>query len=534
MITGATMIQTYTRRRPSLILRALPSPFAVFLLLHRPGQLMVDTATIIIDDTALLNLSLDDINLGDTGGWFTTESSTVDDGFPSNYNNTNFIPDFTPWGQGAWLFPFEGTSVSLFGITPPLPFSQTLGVGNSMVPHVNITNPKAYTNHTYRASSYGGQFYTSGSLASPSQIKIGITGARGLVIDYALVTIGEFTDLQGQTILVDDSSPEIIWNGNWTIRANYTVPVPCQLPFMPRSDDVPYDFTANMAPHGNSSRFSTDGGDSFTFQFAGTSISVSGITPADDKGQDWLLRMEFTLDGNTTTTTFTRDPSYVTKPHFSYFTSGPLKPGNHTLLAKITDVAGAQLPAAHIDYITYTPSFLTLRDKPNFGSSVANNTQSSGTPTPVPSHAVTPAEGGQSHSSAGAIAGGVVGGCCVLGILLWLLWRKVWKKNGRDTDEGVAEPFALQPSIIGVPNNRSQISPRVPHPTGLSSPSPQDPPALEDHGRASVLVPGTDNVENHSPERRDSQALENRIRELESLAREMRHHIVPPSYEGGN
>ncbi|KAJ6572457.1 hypothetical protein DFH09DRAFT_1277404 [Mycena vulgaris] len=481
---------------------------------------MADSVTIIIDDTALLNHPPDDINLGDTGGWF---------------NNTNFIPDFTPWGQGAWLFEFEGTSVSLFGITPPVPFSQTLGIGNSILPHVNITNPKAYTNHTYRAPSNGGQFYTSGSLASPSQIKIGITGARGLAIDYALVTIGESTDLQGQRILVDDSSPEIIWNGNWTIRANYTIPVPCQLPFMPRSGEASYDFTANMAPHGNSSRFSTVGGDSFTFQFAEYDTHFSGITPADDKGQDWLLRMEFTLDGNITTTTFTRDPNYITKPHFTYFTSAPLKPGNHTLVAKITDVAGAQPPAAHIDYITYTPSFLTLRDKPSFGSSVANNTQSSGTPTSIPSHAVTPAGGGQSHSSAGAIAGGVVGGCCVLGILLWLLWRRVWKKNGRDTDEGVTEPFTLQPSIIGVPNNRSEKSPRVlPHPTGLSSPSPQDPPAPENHGRASVLVPGTDNVENHSPEHRDSQALENRIRELESVTREMRHHIVPPSYEGGN
>ncbi|KAK7046298.1 hypothetical protein R3P38DRAFT_68074 [Favolaschia claudopus] len=48
--------------------------------------------------------------------------------------------------------------------------------------------------------------------------------------------------------------------------------------------------------------------------FQGTSILVSGATPGEDKGADWALQMEFTLDGNTTRTPFHREPNYITKP----------------------------------------------------------------------------------------------------------------------------------------------------------------------------------------------------------------------------
>ncbi|KAJ7494114.1 hypothetical protein FB451DRAFT_1002632, partial [Mycena latifolia] len=254
-----------------------------------------------------------------------------------------------------------GTSVSLFGITPPAQFNQTFGIGNSALGYVNLSNPKNYTSFKYPAPSHGGQFYTSGMLADPEKLTNRITGARGLTVDYALVTIGESTVLRGQTILVDDSSSEIIWNGNWTIKQNYTLPVPCELALGPRSNDTFTDFTANMTPHGNI----------FTLQCPGTSISVSGITPGDNQGLDWVLGMNFTLDESTTTTTFLRDSAYISKSHFTYFTSRGLKSGNHTLVAKIINVAGTQTPSANIDYITYTPSFLTLHDKPDFGSSLA-------------------------------------------------------------------------------------------------------------------------------------------------------------------
>ncbi|KAJ7451338.1 hypothetical protein FB451DRAFT_1145721 [Mycena latifolia] len=397
---------------------------------------MSDAVTIVIDDTVLWNQP-GDINIGDTDGWFTTTTSLISDGFPSTYNDTNFLPEFTPFGHGAWVFEFEGTSVAFFGITPPTQFNQTFGIGNSALPDVNITNPRNYTAYKYLAASHGGQFYASAGLDNPEQFRIGFTGARGLALDYALVAVGQSTVLKGQTILVDDSSSEIIWNGNWTVKANYTLPVPCELPFGPRSDNDPgVAFTAKMTPHGNSSRFSSVVGDSFTFQFAGTAISVSGITPGDDQGPDWLLGMNFTLDGKTTAASFTREPDYITKPHFVYFSARSLKPGNHTLVAKITDVAGTQTPSAHIDYITYDPSFLTLHDKPNFSSSIsgANASQIPGQPSSTPSSTAAPATGGTGgrHSHAGAIAGGVLGGCCLVFLIIFFIWKRAGQKKGKN------------------------------------------------------------------------------------------------------
>ncbi|KAJ7930966.1 hypothetical protein B0H13DRAFT_1481183, partial [Mycena leptocephala] len=192
------------------------------------------------------------------------------------------------------------------------------------------------------------QFYTSGSLQSPRQLTVGITGARGLALDYALVTVGESTSLKDHTILVDDSNPEITWDGSWRLLRLHS----------------------KYGPHANTSHISSTTGDSFTFQFSGSSLLVSGITPGDEKGPDWFLQMEFSLDGNKTTANFSRDTS-VTKPHFTYFASPVLNAGNHTLVAKILTVTGSTSPAAQIDYITYKPSFLTAHDKPNFGSALA-------------------------------------------------------------------------------------------------------------------------------------------------------------------
>jgi hypothetical protein len=158
--------------------------------------------------------------------------------------------------------------VALFGITPPSQFNQTIGLVNTAFSHVNITNPTAYTGFTYHVAARGGQFYASGILPSPRQLTVGITGARGLALDYALVTVGESTSLKDHTILVDDASPEITWDGSWSAKDNYTMPVPCSLPLSPKSEDF-FDFTANMAPHANTSHISSTTGDSFTFQFSG-------------------------------------------------------------------------------------------------------------------------------------------------------------------------------------------------------------------------------------------------------------------------
>jgi hypothetical protein len=81
--------------------------------------------------------------------------------------------------------------------------------------------------------------------------------------------------LQGQTIVVDDASPEIFWNGSWSAQDNFTVPVLWLIPSPEAYENAtlnyPKDvsFTANMSSHANTCHQSSNVGASFTFQFAG-------------------------------------------------------------------------------------------------------------------------------------------------------------------------------------------------------------------------------------------------------------------------
>ncbi|KAJ7278785.1 hypothetical protein C8J57DRAFT_1304524 [Mycena rebaudengoi] len=504
---------------------------------------MSDAVTTVIDDTVLLDQPPEDTNLGDPGSWSVTTSDTIDGGFPSNYNDTNFIPEFTPFGQGAWSFEFDGTAVAFFGITPPSNFNQTIGIANPSFDHVNITNPRSYPRFTYAEPARGGQFYSSGTLSSPGQLRIGFTGARGLALDYALVTVGEATNLKGQTILVDDSSGEITWNGSWSVKNNYTMPVPCGMPFFPKSEDFPYAFTANMPPHGNTSHISSTVGDSFTFQFAGTSLLISGITPGDDKGKDWFLQMEFMLDGNTTTANFTRNPAYVTKPHFRYFSSGTLKSGNHTLIGKILAAAGSPSPAAQIDYITYKPSFLTLHDKPNFGSSLGNVNSTHSTNAPDPTKSSSQSSSSRAAPTTGAIAGGVVGGLLLVVCILGALWAARRKRQRSPKPDLSTQPFTsmAQPqhlfydtSTTKGSSNHSPLSlPVSENPAPYSSPTNAAAPSLVE--QRNNIAAEIQQLEGQS-EVAGSETLEARVRELQAqmgvLTREMQNHLSPPSYAG--
>ncbi|KAF8184069.1 hypothetical protein K438DRAFT_1974661 [Mycena galopus ATCC 62051] len=266
---------------------------------------------------------------------------------------------------------------------------------------------------TYPLPSYGGLIYTTNSgvpLPNATQMTVGITGSNGLAIDYAVVTVGESTDLRGQQIIVDDTSNEIRWSGSWTARNNFTLEVPCLSLLVFETPQ----FTASVSPHGNTTHASGAPGDAFGFEFAGTSILISGVIPGDDSSPsapaEWFLTMNFTLDGNPMMQNFTRDPTYITKPHFVYFNVSFLEPGNYTLVGTV--IAASSGAAALIDYLTYTPSFLTAADKPQFEPvQLGAGTQSTSSPSGSGSTETgAPQETGrQARKDTGAIAGGVLG-----------------------------------------------------------------------------------------------------------------------------
>ncbi|KAJ7056893.1 hypothetical protein C8F01DRAFT_953263, partial [Mycena amicta] len=190
-------------------------------------------------------------------------------------------------------------------------------------------------------------------------------------LDYAVVTVYPTTELLGTTILVDDSSSSLIWHGSWTEENSFTLPIPCDLPFTPTSSQSQIvnltHFTADIAPHANTTHASQTKGDAFEFWFTGTSIAVYGVTPsqADSRLPPWLLQMSFTLDAAEPIMVNITSQEFVYEmPHVVYFNASSIPAGNHTLVGKIVDVVGSTLPRARIDYMTYKPSFASQAEMP--------------------------------------------------------------------------------------------------------------------------------------------------------------------------
>ncbi|KAJ7670836.1 hypothetical protein DFH06DRAFT_1320764 [Mycena polygramma] len=324
---------------------------------------MADPVILIIDDKDFPALTRVNVSLVDDGESITIIPTTC-------YNGSLSVPQGQQGSDfWSWELEFDGLSVSLVGITPPSEYTI-----NQMIEMDDPTKPFDPYTHP---SAVGGELYTSDTQPA-GPIEVLLSNANGFAIDYALVTARNSTNLQGQTIIVDDASPEIMWNGNWSARDNFTLQsvlyyIPSTAiykagrdPTVPLTDDDMHLFTANVSSHANTIHQSGNVGDSFTFQFAGTSLLISGISPLT--AGNWLLHMEFTVDGNTTTNVFTGPGNVVdVTPHFVYFNAtfdGAVV--NHTLVAKVLSAVGDTPPVARIDHITYKPSFVTIADKPKF------------------------------------------------------------------------------------------------------------------------------------------------------------------------
>ncbi|KAF9059596.1 hypothetical protein BDP27DRAFT_1431143 [Rhodocollybia butyracea] len=337
---------------------------------------------------------------------------------------------------------YIGAAAALFGFTPgndTIFQAQLLGQTAQLPAGIKTLNVSFPLPATYC------QFYTSPDQPLPVQLnaeynEIVLDLPIGFAWDYALLKVTNSSDLSGQKILVDDVNDEIEWKGNWKLESDTFLDMDNMAAVLGhglRNDS----YSLLHASHFVFQNQTTITLESQTLYPTGTSISVYGVnTQFPGAG---ILTMTFTLDNKSTSAPFTYEPSSNFVPGFSnfqYFSQDNLVPGNHTLIVEVTQIQGGNISAV-IDYLTYTPSWMFLIDKPNFFG--LNST------TPNPNSAMGAAgsnnSGLTSKEKTGIIAGSVIGGIVALGMICFFFVRFLKNKKSQPQleDDLIYSPFPI-------------------------------------------------------------------------------------------
>ncbi|KAK7028929.1 hypothetical protein VNI00_014766 [Paramarasmius palmivorus] len=172
------------------------------------------------------------------------------------------------------------------------------------------------------------------------------------IIDYALIQAGTTTDLSGKTIFVDDTNKDELWfTGQWHVSENerYSYRSPNSIP----------GFPTLYYPANRTVTLSSASGDSFEFRFSGTSISVYGVYIASAS-----YTVDFIMDDSVQRVNYTQDnKNKEWMINYKLYENTTLTPENHILVVNVTSTSGAYF---YLDYITYTPSFNSIHEKPTF------------------------------------------------------------------------------------------------------------------------------------------------------------------------
>ena len=291
-----------------------------------------------------------------------------------------------------------GTSATFIGNTPTSYFPQTatVQIDNGTAFGINYDDPNP---PTYK------QWFTTPTL-SDGRHTVTISKLR-TAIDYAVVNVGNNTSLTGQTVVVDDDSSLIQYSGQWYRNTNQFIP-----------GNLPVGY-----PYRNVTHRSSNPGDSFTFQFSGTSVSIYGIFSWFNLGS---LTATYTVDGmpyNSTISVTTSSPSYLNKDgemsNYLYFSLDNLSAGNHKLVVNVTQ---ADNQTFILDYISYKPSFNSLATMPNItGTSTSSTSRAVSSATSQGTAVATvSSSGSQQPVSTGTIVGASIG-ALAFGILLTAL-----------------------------------------------------------------------------------------------------------------
>ncbi|KAK7439015.1 hypothetical protein VKT23_017721 [Stygiomarasmius scandens] len=408
------------------------------------------TATLVIDDTFLSNL----FKHAENNSWGGEPSNELNPTFRKSYSWTK--PNSN--AESAILslrVPFDHLNLekgllTVYGYTPPLGYNQTFF---EFTDDENSINSQSFS-----SPPNVGSLLLTVNASTSADINKTVIPPDITVIDYVTILVSDnYTDLRGTTILVDDTSPEIHFEGNWSSNRDEQMEVTLHT-----SPNV----TVNRQwwPHGNSTHSSQAAvGDSFTFRFKGTSVNVVGSYPGIlDNGLqfpiDFFLALEFTLDSNTTRRDI-NGPGGGSPAHFEYMRFDSLDPNeNHTLTMSVTEMhidGSTSSPfMIRLDYLIYTPSFTNLFEKPDFSGEFSKSGTYSSTSAPTSSSTAAAPNGNDVDSSTriGAIAGGIIGSIILVTLVVltaWLCRRKHRSLNSSQsiTQPGVLTPFTLQSPI---------------------------------------------------------------------------------------
>ncbi|EIW77847.1 hypothetical protein CONPUDRAFT_75628 [Coniophora puteana RWD-64-598 SS2] len=187
--------------------------------------------------------------------------------------------------------------------------------------------------------------------------------------------------------IVDDRSASIQYSGNW----------------VPGGTSFEYDTTTTG---------SNSTGDTATFTFTGTWVSVYGTTGSTST--NGIPTIQFTVDGGAPVLFTAPNVSVQALYHYQTFASDVLDDTTHTLVIKNTSPGcPPALCTAWIDFIEYIPSQASCMIIVSFIRSSSSDkvwgTASTSVPSSSPSSPATSSSGTASHTSNVALAAGIGG-----------------------------------------------------------------------------------------------------------------------------
>ncbi|KAF9024337.1 hypothetical protein BDZ89DRAFT_1069151 [Hymenopellis radicata] len=335
---------------------------------------------------------------------------------------------------------------------------------------------------------------------------VSIDNLLPIVLDYVVVTAGPQTVLTGRTLVVDNNSSEISYSGQWTIKHDQ----PLGALTAPTHALYPFD---------NGTHESTHIGDTATFRFEGTSVSVHTVRRNLVIG---TLNVSFTVDqlppvavsGNV-------DKQGDDQQNFVFYQTSGLQAGNHTLTINVTAISDGMVFS--LDYFTYEPSFSFLSEKPSFNVAPTSTTSSIHSSTATE---MSPSPG--KSRNIGGIIGGAISGVVILSILtVLLLFGRRRRRRERQS--------LLPVSFNTEDQSSTQTASAKPGPSTDASGRSDVPPQETTRRRA-------DKIERYMGEARtpvtgasEDGRLEELQRQIDALVAEnaRRLQVSPPAYSDG-